>query len=101
VGVTTAVVPESETTSPPAQKSNQTAPQVIESGAIVVNSIPDGGEVYADDAFIGNCPATLKLIPGKHYIRVFLRDYKNWSREISVLAGSEVNLTATLEKTIN
>ena len=52
-----------------------------------------------DHAFVGNSPATLKLMPGKHTIRVTMSGYKDWSREMTVLAGSEVNLTATLEKT--
>ena len=43
-------------------------------------------------------PATLKLKPGKHSIIVKMAGYKDWSREMNVLSGSEVNLTATLEK---
>jgi len=49
-----------------------------------------------DGDFIGNTPATLKLSPGKHVIRVALTGYKDWSREITTLAGSEVHLTANL-----
>ena len=47
---------------------------------------------------MGNSPATLKLKAGKHTIRVTISGYKDWSREITVSAGSEVNLTATLDK---
>jgi hypothetical protein len=72
--------------------------QPMANGAVVVNSTPDGAEVYADGAFIGNSPATLKLSPGQHTIRVTQSGYKDWSREISVQAGSDAHLTATLEK---
>jgi hypothetical protein len=66
---------------------------------IALVSTPEGAEVTVDDAFLGNAPAKLKLKPGKHTIKVTMAGYKDWSREMTVLSGSEVNLTATLEKT--
>jgi hypothetical protein len=63
-----------------------------------VRSSPDGAEVYVDGAFIGNAPATLKLSPGQHTIRVTQSGFKEWSREIAVQAGSEAHLSATLDK---
>jgi hypothetical protein len=70
-----------------------------EADAIVaVVSAPAGADVNVDDAFVGNAPASLKLKPGKHTIKVTMAGYKDWSREITVRSGSQVNLTATLEK---
>jgi hypothetical protein len=69
-----------------------------EKGKILVSSTPDGAEVYVDDAFVGNAPATLQLSSGKHIVRVAQEGYKDWAKEVSVLAGSEVGLKATLEK---
>ncbi len=66
---------------------------------IALVSTPAGADVSVDDAFIGNAPAKLKLKPGKHTIKVTMAGYKDWSREMTVMSGSEVNLTATLEKT--
>jgi hypothetical protein len=66
--------------------------------SISISSNPDGAEISVDDAFSGNTPSTLKLRPGKHNIRIKLTGYKDWTREIAVEAGSEVHLTATLEK---
>lgn len=66
--------------------------------SVSVTSNPDGADIYADDSFVGNAPATLKLKPGKHTVRVALKGFKDWSREITVQAGSEAHLTATLEK---
>lgn len=65
---------------------------------IALVSTPEGAEVTVDDAFLGNAPAKLRLKPGKHTIKVTMAGYKDWSREMTVLAGSEVNLTASLEK---
>jgi hypothetical protein len=51
-----------------------------------------------DGDFVGNSPASLKLAPGKHTITIKMSGYKDWSREVTVQAGSEVQLTASLEK---
>jgi hypothetical protein len=65
---------------------------------VSVVTLPDGAEIYADGTFIGNAPASVKLSPGKHTIRVTQSAYKDWSREMGVPAGSDAHVTATLEK---
>ncbi len=74
------------------------APTSSADGGINVSSNPAGGDVLVDGDFVGDCPAALKLLPGKHTITVKLPGYKDWSREITVQPGSEVQLTANLEK---
>jgi hypothetical protein len=66
--------------------------------SLSVTSNPDGAEIYVDDSLFGNTPATLKLTPGKHTIRVSLSGYKNWVREINAASGAQAHVTATLEK---
>jgi hypothetical protein len=70
-------------------------------GTISLISNPPGAEVYVDDSFVGQAPATLSLTPGKHSIRAFASDYKNWSQWITVEGGSQTQMTATLEKQLN
>jgi len=41
----------------------------------------------------------VKLASGKHMIVVKMAGYTDWTREITVQSGSEVQLTANLEKT--
>jgi hypothetical protein len=67
-------------------------------GSVNVSSNPTGADITVDGNFVGNCPASLKLTPGKHALTVKVNGYKDWSREITVQAGSEVQLNATLEK---
>ncbi len=66
-------------------------------GTISLTSTPDGADVSVDGAFLGNTPATLKLPAGKHSIKVSLTGHKDWKKDITVLAGSEIKLTAILE----
>jgi hypothetical protein len=70
----------------------------FERGTVTVTSTPDGGDVYADASFVGNAPAVLKLPEGKHTIKVSMAGLKDWTREIAVLSGSQVRLTAALQK---
>jgi len=66
---------------------------------IALVSNPAGADVTIDEAFMGNAPAKLRLKAGKHTIKVSMSGYKDWTREMTVMSGSEVNLSATLEKT--
>lgn len=86
-------------TAPATAPSTAVAASAVEDAATVsVSTIPDGAEIYADGTFVGNAPAKLRLPAGKHTIRVTQPDYKDWSREIAVQAGSEARIIATLEK---
>lgn len=67
-------------------------------GTVRVSSNPTGADVVVDGNFVGNSPAALQLAPGKHTIAMKSSGYLEWSREITVESGSEVQLTANLEK---
>jgi hypothetical protein len=67
-------------------------------GTVALVSAPDSADVFVDGQFYGNSPATLKLKPGKHIITIKLNGFKEWSRELMAEAGSDVHLSATLEK---
>ncbi|MBZ5499762.1 MAG: PEGA domain-containing protein [Acidobacteriia bacterium] len=77
---------------------NQTVTSEAAKGTVNVASVPPGADLLVDGEFIGNCPAVLKLAPGKHTITAKLSGYKDWTRQITVQTGSEVQLTANLEK---
>ncbi len=81
----------------PKSKPNS-VPSEGQNGTVNISSNPSGADVSVDGDFVGNSPAALKLAQGKHTISVKITGYKEWSREISVNAGSEVQLTANLEK---
>jgi PEGA domain len=67
-------------------------------GTVSLTSNPQGAEIYPDSLFVGKTPATLSLKPGRHMILLLMKDYKNWSQEITAEAGSHADLTAILEK---
>ena len=94
VGVKTEVTKgeEERKSSPEKMAENNSSPAAHEpgKGSVNVSSNPAGADVVVDGEFVGDCPATLKLTPGKHAVTAKLSGYHVWSREITVQAGSEV-----------
>jgi hypothetical protein len=72
--------------------------EALTKGKLLIASTPADAEIYLDDGFVGNSPATLSLATGNHNVRISSKGYKDWVRQISVLSGSDLRLVATLEK---
>jgi len=68
------------------------------SARVIVQSDPSGAEIYLDEQFVGSTPSTLLLSPGKHALRLHAAGHADWTRQMNVLSGSELTLSATLEK---
>jgi hypothetical protein len=65
---------------------------------IYITSNPDGAEINIDDITEGKAPMSLNLKPGQHAFRMFMNGYQNWAQWITVQAGADVHVTATLAK---
>jgi hypothetical protein len=74
------------------------ASQDAASGTVNVSFNPIGADVFAAGDFVGNSPAVLKLAAGKHTVAVKSFGYSDWSKEITVQNGSQLQLNANLEK---
>jgi hypothetical protein len=94
VGVKTDVTKQPEEIEKTADKQPADQPK----GSINVTSNPTGADVLLDGDFVGNTPEILKPAAGKHAITIKLSGYKDWSREITVQSGSELQISANLEK---
>ncbi len=97
-GIETGVVKDSEGEKASESKEKSVPPKEMTTGTIAVSSTPDNAEISVDGAFMGNTPATLKLFPGKHTIRIAMSGYKEWTKETTLLGGSKLKLTAVLER---
>src|SRR5204863_2801229 len=75
--------------------SSSSAPDGV--GTVTVSSDLDGAEIFIDDKFLGNAPATLKLSPGSHAALLKLPGHTDWRRTRSSQVQKSVSLKATLE----
>ena len=69
----------------------------LETGKVTVSCTPEA-DVIVDGSFVGNTPATLSLVVGKHTIQLSHQGFTAYTREISVLAEADTKLNATLTK---
>jgi len=63
-----------------------------------IASDPAGADVFLDGSFVSSTPAVLRLQAGTYKVAVKISGYADWEREVKVLPGAEVNLTAKLSK---
>src|SRR5262249_53139608 len=64
-----------------------------------LESTPPGADISLDGNFVGNTPSDVQVKSGEHTIAVTKSGYKQWERKLTVNGGSNVNLSAELEKT--
>lgn len=76
----------------------QPEPLVEAVSTILVTSNPDGAEITIDGKFMGTTQSTLKLSSGEHTVKIEKGGYKPWNRTVTLNAGSNITIDATLEK---
>jgi hypothetical protein len=66
-----------------------------------ITSVPDGADIEIDGNFSGNTPSDHEVPEGEHSITVKKPGYKDWERKMKVAAGSNIHLSAEMEKSTN
>jgi len=86
---------------PPEQHSERTDSASVtgaSTGRVDIKGDDQNCEIFVDGAFVGNAPAKLKLTEGSHVIEVKKTGYKDYRRDLKVLAGSDLTLAPAFEK---
>lgn len=74
------------------------APVGAATAKLQIDSNPPGADIEVDGSFVGNTPSTVQVAEGDHMVVLRKGGYKNWERKLKASAGSEVRVTAELEK---
>jgi hypothetical protein len=61
-------------------------------------STPSGAEITLDGKYVGNTPSIISLGPGAHTISFSLPGFVPWTRNLTMSPGSELTVSATLQK---
>jgi hypothetical protein len=62
------------------------------------SSTPPGAEITIDWRYVGSTPSEISLSIGTHIVVISAPGFAEWKRELTVVADSAVNVTASLQK---
>jgi hypothetical protein len=61
-------------------------------------STPSGAEITLDGKYVGSTPSEIGVSTGSHVVVFSLAGFAEWKRELSVLPGSQLTISAILQK---
>jgi hypothetical protein len=64
---------------------------------VAVSSTPPGAEIELDGKFVGSTPSELNILEGSHTVEIKKTGFKLWQRNLTVTAGSTVQIHADLD----
>jgi hypothetical protein len=89
----------------PSQRVYSRPPETAISSLLKIESKPAGAVVFIDGEAKGKTPEALKLLIGKHEVRMKLPHYYEWKAQVQLMEDVEVPLSVQLtpigEKSIN
>jgi hypothetical protein len=74
------------------------APEKVEKVKCNFSSTPPGAEITLDGKFVGSTPSEIELATGTHVVVFSIPGFTQWKRELTVLSGSELTVSASLQK---
>ena len=97
-----ATVPPAQPESPAAENSQAAeavaAQTAMQPATVIVKSTPPGADINVDGKFMGNTPSTIQLTPGDHVVSVEKEGLRPWERGMTITAGGNITIDATLDK---
>jgi hypothetical protein len=80
---------------PPGLSAREILPEKVK---VTFSSTPAGAEITLDGSYVGSTPSAIALSAGTHSVILSLPGFAQWKRELTVLAGSELTVSAVLQK---
>lgn len=62
------------------------------------SSTPSGADITVDGKYVGNTPSEISVSTGTHVVVLSVPGFAEWKRELTVLSGSELTVSAVLQK---
>ncbi len=100
-------VPPAPSTVPAPQNSPAVAivPSAVSAPGIVAEKVkcnftstPSGAEITLDGRFVGNTPSQIAIVTGTHAVIFSMPGFTQWQRDLTVWSGSELSVSAILQK---
>ena len=78
-------------------KVSAPAPAPQPTTSVAFHSDPQNAEVYVNGEFRGTAPLSLHLAAGANKVELRLEGFQIWERELTVVAGNDTRVAATLQ----
>ncbi len=79
------------------QEPRDTSSDVTTASNLMLQSIPEGAEIYLNDTLVGMTPSRISLPPGEYKV-IFRREgYKDYQREFVILRQSDLTVSKELD----
>jgi hypothetical protein len=62
------------------------------------SSTPPGAEITLDGRYVGSTPSEIAISTGTHVVAFSMAGFTQWKRELTVLPGSELTVSAILQR---
>jgi hypothetical protein len=82
----------------PVGAAQQVPPGKAEKVKCNFTSTPPGAEITLDGKYVGSTPSEIDLTAGTHAIVFSMAGFTQWKRDLTVLTGSELSVSAILQK---
>lgn len=76
---------------------NAPPPIVNKNDVLTLTSIPENAQVFINNQFVGNSPASVTLPSGQYFVELKLNNYENWSSVIDLAESENKNLNIPLK----
>ena len=81
-----------------ADNSQAEPPPAVQPASVIVKSTPPGCDINVDGKYMGSTPSTIQLVPGEHQVSIEKEEMTPWQRTMTVTAGGNSTIDATLVK---
>jgi hypothetical protein len=97
-----ATAPRQSSAAPPAAPSagslQATPPEKLEKVKCDFSSTPTGADITLDGKYVGSTPSEIAITTGEHVVLFSMPGFTQWKRELTVLPGSVLTVSAILQK---
>jgi hypothetical protein len=80
---------------PPVQENSPTKTEKVKCN---FSSTPSGAEITLDGKYVGNTPSEIAVSAGTHVVIFSMPGFTQWQRDLTVMPGSELTVSAILQK---
>jgi hypothetical protein len=82
----------------PTRSAQEVVPEKVQKVKCNFSSTPPGADIILDGQYMGSTPSGISVSTGTHSVVFSMPGFTEWKRDLTVLPGSELTVSAILQK---